>query len=211
MNKQNACTLSVAKPALAFLGLMGIVTALAAANGMGFVEAAAARRGTGLVIGVMVVLIGNFLPKMRPLNSPGGDAADGIAAERSAGWILVGTGIVYIALFLFAPLEVARPVSSLFGISALVAIALNWGWLLAATLFNRSRVANQRAAFGELSEKRKVVFWLLFAFAYVLGTACVKFLFDSRPWVKDMESWIVLAFGTTYAVIYGILESRRSR
>ena len=109
------------------MSLVGILAAVAAAKGMGFLEAGAARRAIGLLIGVMALVIRNFLPKLRPLNSPHANPAKGMAAERSAGWILVLAGTAYIALFLFAQLDQAGRLSSVIGISALVAIAANWG------------------------------------------------------------------------------------
>ena len=45
------------------MSLVGILAAVAAAKGMGFLEAGAARRAIGLLIGVMALVVGNFLPK----------------------------------------------------------------------------------------------------------------------------------------------------
>jgi hypothetical protein len=205
MNVQIACKRSTARAALAFLALVGIVTALAAAKGMGLLEATTARRAIGLLIGVMALVIGNFLPKLRPLNSPEANPAKGMAAERFAGWILVLAGVAYIVLFLFAPLTQAGRLSSVIGISALMAIAANWTWLGRVALW-RSR---QFAGLTGQAQDRKVVIWLLFAFAYVFVTACSVFLFHDQPWVHELGSWIVLGFGMTYAVLYGVLESRR--
>ena len=208
MNMQIACTRASARAVFAFIGLVGMVTAVAAAKGMGFLEAAATRRAIGLLIGVMALVIGNFLPKLRPLRSPGADRAKWMAAERSAGWILVLAGISFIALFLFAPLEQASRVSSVVGISALVAIAANWTWLRRTALSRSRQITGPTAGLSEQAEERKVVTWLLFAFFYVFATACVVFLFHNKPWIHDFGSWIVLAFGLTYAVLYGVSESK---
>jgi hypothetical protein len=205
MNVQIACKRSTARAAFAFLGLVGIVTAVAAAKGMGLLEATAARRAIGLLIGVMALVVGNFLPKLRPLNSPETNPAKGMAAERFAGWILVLAGVAYIGLFLFAPLAQAGRVSSVIGISALMAIAANWIWLGRAALWRSRRFAG----LTEEAEDRKLIIWLLFAFAYVFVTASSMFLFHNRPWVHELGSWIVLGFGMTYAVLYGVLESKR--
>ena len=82
MNMQIACTRATAKAVFAFISLVGMVTAIAAAKGMGFLEAAATRRAIGLLIGVMALVIGNFLPKLRPLNSPDANPAKEMEAER---------------------------------------------------------------------------------------------------------------------------------
>jgi hypothetical protein len=209
MNLQIACKRSTARAGFAFISLVGIVTAVAAAKGMGLLEAAAARRAIGLLIGVMALVIGNFLPKLRPLNSPDANPTKRMAAERLAGWILVLAGAAYIALFLFASLAQAGRLSSVIGISALMAIAANWAWLERAALWRSRRFAGKTAHVTEQPEERKLVIWLLFAFAYVFATASSLFLFHDRPWVHDLGSWTVLGFGMTYAVLYGVLESKR--
>ena len=209
MNMQIACTRASAKAVFAFISIVGTVTAVAAAKGMGFLEAAATRRAIGLLIGVMALVIGNFLPKLRPLNSPDANPTKEMAAERFAGWILVLAGIAYIALFLFAPLDQAGRLSSVLGIGALVAIATNWAWL-GRTALSRSRPLEGKPPLAEHAEQRKLVIWLLFAFAYVFATASLISLFHDRPWIHDFGSWIVLGFGMMYAVLYGALESKRS-
>jgi hypothetical protein len=78
MNMRIACSRPTARALFAFIGLVGIVTAVAAAKGMGFVEAASARRAIGVLIGVMALVVGNFLPKLRPLNSPEANPAKGM-------------------------------------------------------------------------------------------------------------------------------------
>jgi hypothetical protein len=209
MTMQIACRRSTARAGFAFISLVGLVTAVAAAKGMGFLEAAVARRAIGLLIGVMALVIGNFLPKLRPLNSPDGNLAKGMAAERFGGWILVLAGIAYIALFLFAPLDQAGLLSSAIGISALMVIAANWAWLGRGALSRSRLIARKTRGLSEQAEERKLVIWLLFAFAYVFATASAVSLLHNRPWVHDFGSWIVLGFGMMYAVLYGVLESKR--
>jgi hypothetical protein len=188
---------------------MGIVTAVAATKGMGFLEATTAKRAIGALIGVMALVIGNFLPKLRPLNSPDANPAKGMAAERFAGWILVLAGIAYIALFLFAPLDQAGRLSSVIGIGALMAIAANWAWLRRAAVWRSRQIAGKTAGLTEQTKERQLVVWLLFAFAYVFATASSVSFFRDTPWVHDFGSWIVLGFGMMYAILYGVLESRR--
>ena len=209
MSMQIVCSRPTARALFAFISLVGIVTAVAAAKGMGFLEAAAARRAIGLLIGVMALVIGNFLPKLRPLHSPDANPAKGMAAERFAGWILVLAGIAYLALFLFTPLDQAGRFSSVLGICAPMAIAAYWAWLKRVALCRGRRIAPKTAGLTERAEERKLVIWLLFAFAYVFATASSVSLFHSRPWVHDLGSWIVLGFGVMYAVLYGVLESSR--
>jgi len=38
----------------------------------------------------------------------------------------------------------------------------------------------------------------------------VVFLVRDKSWGRDLGTWMILAFGTLYAVVYAVLESRRS-
>src|SRR5262249_44699944 len=95
------------------------------------------------------------------------------------------------------------------GISALTAIAGNWAWLRRTALWAGRQIAGKTAGLTGQAEERKLVIWLLFAFAYVFATASSVSLFHDRSWVHDFGSWIVLGFGMMYAVLYGVLESKR--
>jgi hypothetical protein len=194
-----------------FLGLLAIIATLAAARGIGFLEADAARRAIGLVIGVMVVVVGNFLPKLRPLGSPGGNSAEATAAERSAGWVLVLAGITYIALFAVAPLDKAALLSSVLGIGALVVIAANWVRLALRTLFVDGKTPKEIAPSRQAWEKRKLAISLLFGFLYVFIGASVAFLLHDKPAARHVASWAILWLGLAYAILYAVLESRGAR
>ena len=132
-----------------------------------------------------------------------------MAAERFAGWILVLAGIAYIALFLFAPLDQAGRLSSVIGISALMAIAANWAWLRRAALWRSRQIGGKTRGLTEHAKERKLLIWLPFAFAYVFATASSVSFFHNTPWAHDFGSWIVLGFGMMYAILYGVLESKR--
>jgi hypothetical protein len=211
MSRQIVFTRPVKAAVLGFLSLAGVLMAIAAAERIGVIEATVSRRAIGLVVGVMSVVIGNFLPKTRPLNVPGGNHAKATAAERLAGWILVLAGIAYIALFAFAPLEQARPISSIIGISAILMIAANWAWL-ARGAFSRSQQTDQEtAALREQgAEKRRLIAFLLFAFFWIFATACAAFLFEDKRWVKGLGLWTTLGFPLFYAGLTAVLDFKRT-
>ncbi len=211
MNSQCVLTRSVITTVLGFLGLLAAVALFALAKGHGLVDAAVSRRAIGLLVGLMIVFVGNLVPKLRPLNSPSSDPDKAGAAERSAGWTLVLTGIAYIALFAFAPLDQAARIAPFLGVGAIAVIAVNWTWLARGTLFGR---AEPEQALTELSaqavEKRKVMISLLFGLLYVLAGTWIALLVHDNPWGRELGSWMILVFGTLYAVIYAVVESRRS-
>jgi hypothetical protein len=126
---------------------------------------------------LLMMVIGNLLPKMRPLHACGGAAAAASRAERFAGWILVLAGIADLVLFTSAPLESARLFSAIIGLGAIAVIALDRGWL--ALTAEGARDANDGV---RSAQKRELTVGLMFGFLYVVGTACVVSLFDVANW-----------------------------
>jgi len=211
MSTQTVYTRPMKMVIFGFLGFTAAAAALAAAQKMGFIEAAAVKRGLGLIIGVVVVITGNFLPKIRPLNAPGVNPAKATAiAERFAGWILVLVGIAYVGMFAFAPLEQARTISSILGIGAMVLIAANWAWLVRGALFGGQETPEETAAEREqAAKKRRLIVPLLFAFFYALATACAVFLLHDRRQINEVGWWMSLGFWLVYAALSAALESKR--
>lgn len=196
---------------IGFLGLSAILVAIALGRFAGLIEITVEQRLFGLVIGTMIIVTGNFLPKMRPLNLGRGDRAKTSAAERLAGWVLLLAGLAYIALFVFAPLNQARHISSIIGICAIVVIAVNWTWLARNVLFgSRQQLAGTTALSRSTVRKQKLAAWLLFAFFYVLAVACVSFLFHDTRWGQQIGAWSIVAFASSYALLYGFLGDKRS-
>jgi len=178
-----------------FLGLLLAAAAVALANRTVILEAVTAKRALGAIVGALAIVTGNFLPKLRLLS---GDPLRTAAAERLAGWMLVLTGIADIALFLFAPLEQARLVAALLGISATAAIAVSWAGLL----FVRSQAAVPSA-------KRRTMGFLLVAFFYVFANAWVVFLSDNR-WVPELIFWVNVGIGIVFAILFAAMTSKTS-
>lgn len=194
-----------------FLGFAAAAAALAIAQKLGVIDAAVVKRAMGLIIGVMVVVIGNFLPKIRPLNAPGVNPEKATAvAERFAGWMLVLAGVAYVALFAFAPLEQARSVSSVLGIGAMVLIAANWAWLVRGALFSRRGASDETEDERKYAaRKRRLMVPLLFAFFYAFATACAVFLLHDRRQIEEVTWWMFLGFWMIYAALMVVLEPRR--
>jgi|HubBroStandDraft_5_1064220.scaffolds.fasta_scaffold07627_2 hypothetical protein len=192
---------SVTTMVLGFLALSAIATFFGIGARYGLVAPTAARRAIGAVIGVMFIVTGNFLPKMRPLNTPATEPTSATTAERVAGWILVLVGFADVALFMFAKLEPARAISSIIGIGAIAVIAANWAWLARGVLFGRSQtVGGKTTLYRAPTERRRIMIWLLFAIFYLSATAAVK-LFVSDPGASDkVATWMLVAFGVLYSL-----------
>ena len=190
-----------------FLGFAAAAAGLAAAGKMGYLEPAIVKRAMGLVIGVLIMITGNFLPKTRPLNAPGvNPPGPAVAAERFAGWILALAGISYVGLFVFAPLDQARKVSSLLGIGAMIYVGASWAWMARGAILGgreESPADRERAA-----AKRRLLVPLLFAFFYAIATACAVFLLPNRHLAEEVSWWMFLGFWLVYAALVVVLDGK---
>ena len=188
---------------LGFVGIMGIAMAIAAAQVMGVIDISDEKRGFGLAIGVMAIFVGNFLPKTRGLRfSASGNNHEAAAAERFAGSMLVLTGSVFIASFLFAPLNQARLISSVLGIAAMVMIGANWAWHTRGTLSHRAvGIEGDFTPTTQAARNQTLMANLLLAFAYVFATACAKFLLGRSAWAGEITFYIAVAFWVVFVVL----------
>jgi hypothetical protein len=209
MNTQILCNRALKTMVLGFLGFTVVAASFAFAQRMGYIEASLEKRLMGVIIGVLVIVTGNFLPKTRPLHAPGvnppGPAA---AAERFAGWTLCVVGIAYVALFAFAPLDQARRISGVLGIGAIIYVAASWAWMLRGAL-----VGGQEQSFADerrAAEKRRLIVPLLLAFFYLLATACMVSLLHNRRQIEEAWLWMFLGFWLLYAFVMVVLDRKRS-
>jgi hypothetical protein len=117
-----------------FLGVTLVAIAFGLADSMRVIDTVIAKRAIGFAIGLMMVVVGNSLPKLRPLHSSRAKASS-TAGERLSGWTFVLAGSAWIALFTFAPLNRARYVAALVGIGAVTMIAVKWTWFARRIFF----------------------------------------------------------------------------
>ncbi len=197
--------------AVCFLLLMGMFIAFALAGRFGLMDGASVQRMIGVLVGVLVVTIGNVLPKLRPVSASQVNVPGAPQVERVAGWVLVCAGVMQIALFLFAPPGVARTVVPIVEIGALVLIAARWTW--------RSRPEREEAGMSDVAEptdagatgRRNLKIWLFTAFFYVLLTSIASALFQDQPWARPLGSAMVIGFSVACAVLFVLLEHKRPR
>ena len=211
MHIQNSHMRPICSAVIGFLGVIVIAAAFGLADKMGVVETVVAKRGIGFAIGLMLVVIGNSWPKLRPLRSSR-PKAGATASERLSGWILVLAGTCWIALFAFAPLDQAGHVAALIGIGAVTMIAVNWTWLARRTFFG-GRSENEGTAIPVAipAGPRRIIGYLLFAFFFVVITACIKFLILEKQLADQLTSWMLFAFCMSYACLFAVLEYRHAR
>ncbi len=124
-------------PAALFGASLILAGSLAAglANEVGLINADAEERASGIIMGMVLIVTGNFLPKVvRPLNKGACDQARAKAAERFTGWAFVIAGIFYALVWMFAPVDHANSISSLAAVSAFISAFAAWVWLVRGKL-----------------------------------------------------------------------------
>jgi hypothetical protein len=180
-----------------FLGVTAIAAASAIANRVGAIGPEVMNRLIGVALGLMIILVGNSLPKMRPFNRArlSGRAA---AVERFSGWMLVLAGITWAALFSFAPLRQAKWLAGTIGIGSMAVIIVSWIGLAGQAFLAGKREDEAMPIRSERAERKSILTkTLLLAFFYVFVIACTRFLFAG-----DLSIWIWTTFWLMYAVAY---------
>jgi hypothetical protein len=203
-------SLNLPKSALfGFLGAGLIAAAAAMTSRIGVVETDLANRIIGLALGLMIVLIGNSLPKLRPFNRTRVNMRPA-TVERFSGWLLVLAGISWVTLFTLAPLYEAKRVAALIGIGALTIVAVSWIWAAVAAVRTGASLASsvEEEATPTASErvalKWQLTVSLLFAFFYVFVVACLKFLVNQTEFANELSIWMLTAFWVLYALLYAL-------
>lgn len=211
MNIQAPSIRPICSAVVGFLGVTLLATAFGLADKMGVIDTVVAKRAVGFSIGLMLVVIGNSLPKLRPLHSSGTKSSSA-ASERLSGWALVLAGSAWIVLFAFAPLNQARYVAALIGIGVVTLIAVNWTWLARRTLFGvRRENEGTTITVSAPAGPRRIIAYLLFPFFFVVITACVKFLIVEKQLADQMTSRMLLVFCLVYAALFAVVEYRHAR
>jgi hypothetical protein len=108
--------------AISIAAVLAAVVAVGVGRRMGMLEPELAKRLGVVVFGIMLAVLGNYMPKfVVPWSTPAA-----VAARRFAGWVFVLAGAAYVAVCLFAPMPQAVIVPSVIGISAFVLSGVNW-------------------------------------------------------------------------------------
>ena len=145
----------------------------------------AVKRGLGLSMGALMIVVGNYVPKTRPLNSLKLVAADAAAAERFAGWALVLAGGVNVCAFLILPITLARSLSAyseaILGLGLLLAGLLLWR--RARSVEDYRVLAGQSATAGQRGHAESLL--VLVSVIWILATALAKYLWNDPHWSRS--------------------------
>jgi hypothetical protein len=107
---------------LSIVAVLAAVVTVGVGRRTGLLEPELAKRLGMVVFGIMLVVLGNYMPKfVVPWSTPAM-----VAARRFAGWVFVLAGAAYVAFCLLAPMPQAVVVPSVIGIAAFVLAGVNW-------------------------------------------------------------------------------------
>lgn len=174
-----------------FLGLFVVVLAMALGKESGLIGHEVAKRGIGVILGLLLIGVGNLLPKFHLFDSPRRDPAQTLASERLAGWVFVVAGAAYAIIWAFVPMPSVIVISSIVGLSSFALVALDWVWGAA-----RSKPsATTRPPTGAAFDKRLLLGTLLLTLAYGMA----MFLVDNI-WGDTVSDWAGLVFTSLLAL-----------
>ncbi len=220
MNRDAFSSPSMKPLMMTLAGLFTVILAFAVAREQGILDPDVARRVVAMGFGVMLLIIGNALPKLvRPLRTVGNDPSRVMAADRFAGRIFVLAGTVFVALWAFAPAEHVMLISALVGLAAFGLVAVSQAMLSRGSNRVRGKEAGDgHAAANAETIMRLVLIYLLHGLLWVFA----MFLADSI-WGDRAALWMVAGcvlangalilahhkseFGHEYtAAAYGLIE-----
>jgi hypothetical protein len=180
-------------------GVLAVVAAVAIGRRTGVLEPELAKRIGVLVFGVMLAVLGNYLPKFAvPWSTPAT-----AAARRFAGWVFVVAGGAYVATCLFAPMPHAVVASSIIGIGAFVLAGANWTRVVRHT--GRVRGVDEEAT---LDGQPSAAAGLAQAATYILlGLFFVFVIFLSDAlWGDAVAQWMAVGYCMLTVIVVGGLR-----
>jgi hypothetical protein len=111
---------------VAVLLVLAAMAVIVVGKEAGWLDAEFARRGVSVSLGFLLVVCGNYLPKLT--RKPDADTALLGKADRAAGRILILTGLAFSVIWIVAPLATATAMASIVGlVGAFAAIGI-WIW-----------------------------------------------------------------------------------
>lgn len=110
--------------AVSATAVLAVFAALVVAGEAGWIDERVARRAVSALLGLLLCVLGNYLPKLTA--QPGPDTAHLARADRIAGRMLMATGLVFAVIWIAAPLGMARTFSPLVGLAGVLAAVISW-------------------------------------------------------------------------------------
>ena len=122
---------SLRKPLIGAGLLLAASWSLAEAERLDFIDGNISERAMGVLLGVVLVIIGNFIPKtLEPLSAQQCEPSRKQSLQRFAGWAFVLAGLAHAIVWLTFPLERANSVAMLVVATSVALVAGRLAWLV---------------------------------------------------------------------------------
>lgn len=105
--------------------IVGAMLAFGITKKTGILDPDVARRGAATMLGLMLVVTGNYIPKLH-LFRPESVQSGSSAVDRFAGWTFVGAGLAFVAIWLCAPIDKAMLASPMIGVAGFLLVLARW-------------------------------------------------------------------------------------
>lgn len=189
-NNRPAISLSIG--ALVFLAA---VVTFAVSKKTGLVDYPTALYAANVAMGLMLALFGNFFPKFaRPLDEKLETTTRQLAADRWSGRVLVFAGLIYSALWLFAPVssDNLKLIAPVFVLIVMAIVAANQIFVARADVlpFQQSRPRSGS------DWTRGSVYIILHALAWAFATILADVI-----WGDQSAIWMIVAFTVTNGLL----------
>lgn len=109
----------------AILACFVLVMVFGAGKLTGTLDPLVARRGVGVMLGLLLMVTGNFVPKLRLFQSATG-VGESDAIDRFAGWTFVLCGLAFAAVFRSAPADQVFIVPPFIVVVGFLAVLARW-------------------------------------------------------------------------------------
>jgi hypothetical protein len=199
MNSSTPSLAPLRSVAITITAVLTVVAAVAIGRRTGVLDPELAKRFGVLVFGIMLAVLGNYLPKfVVPWSTPAA-----VSARRFAGWVFVVAGSAYVVTCLLAPMPQAVVASSVIGIVAFVVAGANWTRVVRHTGRVQGPDAeatpegNPSATAGVARAAMSLLFALFFVF--------VVFLSDAL-WGDAVARWMAVGYCVLTVIVMGSLR-----
>jgi hypothetical protein len=190
------------QPTLGFIALCALIGVFGIARSMHLIDLEFCQRAIGQIISLMLLVIGNYLPKLRPLQGSRIERALGAPAERFAGRTLFLAGVVSCLLFISLTLPEAKLASAWLGLGTLVMIAGHWTWLAYSS--------QQRTEPSQSSRTLRAAYWLMIGYGYVCTSDWALNLVGDGPARHELRTWLMTGFSMLLSVVFPVVEGYKN-
>jgi hypothetical protein len=181
MTHSDAARRAILAPAIGVGTVMAAMLAFGVAKRTGALDPDLARRGAAAMLGLMLIVTGNYIPKLR-LFQPSGTQTGASAVDRFAGWTLVAAGLAFIGIWLLAPIDTAMLASPMIGAAGLLLVLARW-------LIWGERTGGTGSVLPRPTPARAATFMLLLSLLWTFAI-----FFADTIWGDGVAQWMAMGF-----------------